>query len=354
MATLQEETKARLELKGVLADLAKMKASDLARKDLGQDLSFEEGALFFSRTLRLFQALNEADLEDVSYQKITQIMSVAVQSRDLFRNVAGFSVGKYSSNPISQRDSFINQARDQYDNIFDIVSPAIAFTVRKGTDFARLEEQAKETLARMNEMSKAHEQTTKTTLENAEQVIKEVRRIAEEAGVSQHSSYFKNEADRNEGNAIPWLTWTIALASVTIVISLGLSIRYFFVLPTLTPSQSVQLAIPKLFLFSVLLSATVWTGKTYRAYATTRWSTGTDKTLWRRLRHLLKPLQMIPTPRMRFSYKLPSVSFRPSRPGTFTASRKQQCRTCWKSFAPLGNPVDFVVATDPMPLRVAH
>ena len=33
----------------------------------------------------------------------------------------------------------------------------------------------------------------------------------------------------------------------------------------LTPSQSVQMAIPKLFVFSVLL-ATVWCGKTYRAY----------------------------------------------------------------------------------------
>jgi hypothetical protein len=266
MATLQQENEARTQLKGVLTELENMKASNLARKELGADLSFESGVMYFSRILRLFSALNENDLEDLSYQKIMEIKSAADGALGLFRNIQSFSVKQYANNPLAQRDSFINQARDQYDGIFNATAPAIAFTVRKGTDFARLEEQAKETLVRMDQMRQSQEQTSTTILENAQQVIQEVRRIAEEAGVSQHAAYFKNEADKNEREAKPWLYWTIALACVTALLSVALTVRYFFVLPTLTSSQSIQLAIPKLFLFTVLLSATIWTGRTYRAY----------------------------------------------------------------------------------------
>ncbi len=159
-----------------------------------------------------------------------------------------------------------NQARDNYDGIFSNVSPSIAFGVRRGTDFARLEQQAKDVVAKPVEMKESNEETSKTILENARGVIEEVRRIAEEAGVSQRAYYFKSEADKNELEAKPWLYSTIGLALVTAALSVGLTVRYLFVLPTLTPSQSVQLAIPKLFLFSLLLSATIWTGRTYRAH----------------------------------------------------------------------------------------
>jgi hypothetical protein len=266
MATLEQENKTRAELKGVLQELSQYKAEELARKELGGDLSFEKGVIFFSRTLRLFHALNDADLEDVPQTKLQEMIPYANTSRELLRNIAGFTLAKYSNSPIAQRDEFINQVRDQYDAAFNAVAPVLAFTVRKGTDFARLEEQAKGIVAKMEEMKQSNEQTTKTILENAQNVIQEVRRIAEEAGVSQHAAYFKTEADKNEREARPWLNWTIGLASATAALAVGLTIRCWFVLPTLTSSQSIQLAIPKIFLFSVLLSATIWTGRTYRAY----------------------------------------------------------------------------------------
>jgi len=266
MATAEQETKARNELQTVLGELAKWKASALARKELGSDLSFESGVLYFSRLLRLFHALNDADLSDVSYSKVTQITGVANQTRDLFLNIAGFSVSKYANNPISQRDSFINQARDSYDNVFEFVAPAVAFTIRKGTDFEKLEEQAKEVVGRIEASAEENEKTLKTARENAELVVQEVRRIAQEAGVSQHAIHFKEEADRQEKSAKPWLYSTVGIAAFTVSAGSLLLLRYLWVVPTLTPSQSVQVAIPKIFVFSVLLSATVWAGRTYRAY----------------------------------------------------------------------------------------
>jgi len=68
MAQLQQENEARSRVKAQLTELAKLKASDLARKDLGGDLNFESAVIFFSRTLRLFHALDGPTLTIFHFQ----------------------------------------------------------------------------------------------------------------------------------------------------------------------------------------------------------------------------------------------------------------------------------------------
>jgi len=192
-------------------------------------------------------------------------LGVANSALELFRNIQQFSITKYTNNPIAQRDSFINQARDQYDNIFTQVSPLVAFTLRKGIDFKRLQDQAEGILKQMTSVSQQLEEKLKESVKNADEVLDAVRKVASEAGVSQHAIHFKTEADNFEKSAKPWLVWTVILASATALIGLVLAIKGIYWLPTLTASQGVQLAIPKIFLFSILLSATIWCGKTYRS-----------------------------------------------------------------------------------------
>jgi hypothetical protein len=266
MASLEQENASRSQLLEAVREIAKMKTTDLARTDLGADLSFESATVYFARTLRLFRALSEFEIDDLSFTKTEELKGRAIQVRDLYRNIAQFSIKQYQNNPIGQRDSFINQVRDQYDDLFNVISPAVAFLTRRGTDFVGLEERAKETVGKLEQTLESQRQASESLLKEAKGTIDTVRRMAEEAGVSQHAMHFKNEAERNEKDGKPWLVGTIVLASVTAALAFGLTIWYFFYPPTLTPSQSVQLAIPKIFLFSLLLSAVIWTGRTYRAY----------------------------------------------------------------------------------------
>jgi hypothetical protein len=48
MPTLQGEINLRTELQTLLSDLAQLKATELARKELVPDLNFESGVVFFS------------------------------------------------------------------------------------------------------------------------------------------------------------------------------------------------------------------------------------------------------------------------------------------------------------------
>jgi type III secretory pathway component EscS len=251
----------------MLIELAAIKAADLVRaNELGPVLNFESGLTFFSRTLRLFHALNEANLDDISYQKLVQVRDRGNEALSVFNNIKGFSLTKYPSNPIQMRDQFINQVRDQYDSNFETVAPIVAFTVRKGTDFEKLEEQAKAALKRIDVASESHETALKEARNNAEQLVEEVRRIAAESGVAMHAIHFKDESDRHEASAKSWLKATIWLAVGTIVAAIVLLIVYFKNLITLAPAQSLQVVISKIIIFSVLLSATLWAGKTYRAH----------------------------------------------------------------------------------------
>lgn len=267
MATLQEENDLRNKLKEILAKLAGMNASDLARRnELGPGLNFESGVVFFSRALRLFHTLNESSLDDISFQRMSVIRDQANNYLQLFQNIKDFDLTKFPNNPIAVRDQFINQARDWYDALFEQLAPTVAFTIRKGTDFERLEEQAKDTLRRVDAMAKEHEDALRTSRKDAQELVDEVRRIASESGVSQHAIHFKQEADQHETSAKSWLTATIWLAFATVVVGAILAAVWFLFGANLTATQSVQIIVSKVVIFSVMLSATLWAGRTYRAH----------------------------------------------------------------------------------------
>jgi ElaB/YqjD/DUF883 family membrane-anchored ribosome-binding protein len=235
MATLEQENSVRSELKASLDSLAKLKAADLARRDLGPELNFELGIIFFTRTLHLFHALAEADLDGVSYQRLVQLRDQARASLERFVRIQNFRLGSYASNPIGQRDQFINDVRDSYDAVFEAAAPVIAYTIRRGTDFEKLEAEAKEILDRLSQSSAEHEEKLKKSTEIAEQMVESVRRIVQEAGVSQHFIHFKNEAESSEKQAKPWLYTTIGIAVAAVVAGSLILWRYLYDIPKLHP-----------------------------------------------------------------------------------------------------------------------
>ncbi|MBZ5671148.1 MAG: hypothetical protein LAO04_15645 [Acidobacteriia bacterium] len=90
--------------------------------------------------------------------------------------------------------------------------------------------------------------------------------MAQESGVSQHAVHFKGEADRHEATAKQWLSATIWLAAVTLAFAIAFFVLYFTIGSTLTATQNLQLAISKVIIIFILLSATFWVGRTYRAH----------------------------------------------------------------------------------------
>jgi hypothetical protein len=267
MATLEVENAARSELSIILEELASFKVDELGRaKELGPDINFDSGIAYFSRTLKMFDSIRETDLQDLSHQKIIELTNTARPALEHFRQVKRFSLLSNPSNPIAVRDQLINQIRDYYDNVFLHVAPLVAFAVRSRTDFERVEREAVEKLKHIDEISADHEKVMAASRNEASQILDEVRRMAAESGVSQHSIHFKQEADQHEKNAKRWLAATICLVLLTVGAGVLVSRAYFSLIPSMTSTQSLQLAISKVVIIFVLLTATFWTGRSYRAH----------------------------------------------------------------------------------------
>ena len=148
MATFEQERERREKLQQILGELNKIKPEALVRKDvLGKDLSFEAGLPVFQRTLELYKSRSECNLDDVPYETLGQLTSIAEQAFQYFEQITTFSIQQHPSNPAQVRDQLINQLRDAWHGYYTNITPQIAYAIRRGSDFDSLEREARGSLA---------------------------------------------------------------------------------------------------------------------------------------------------------------------------------------------------------------
>ena len=267
MATFEQEKAERDSLRTQLGQLTEVDANSLVRSDeLGQALSFEKGLPYFQRVLRLFRDLEESNLDTLPFEQLQQLTNAATEANSRFSEIQQFSLEGHPQNPTQARDNLIESIRDHYDGWFHVVSPVVAYSVRKGTDFERLEQKARDEALSVEQLRTDLQSKSEEIIAETQGVLEQVRRAAQEVGVAQHAVQFKSEADQQRTAARTWLKAVIVLAIATTLLTLA-NVVYYATQPIdLTTAQTIQLAVAKVILFSLLFSALVWTGRVYRSH----------------------------------------------------------------------------------------
>jgi len=267
MATPEQEAQARAQLEDALSKLTAINVRDLVRRDeLGAALSFEGGVHHFERTLKLYRDLAACSLDGASFEVLNNLFNVARSTFQQFENIRQFSLEKYPQNAVDTRNGLINTVRDSYDGVYRILTPHIAYAIRKGTDFEALEKEARETTQEIRAAKEEALRVQKASEAEAREIVESIRRAAAQAGVEQHAIHFAQEASSHARAAMWWLGATAAMG-VALAGFAGYSIWYYasHTVQLSTP-QAIQLVVGKLFLFSVLYYALVWVGRNYRAH----------------------------------------------------------------------------------------
>lgn len=263
MATFEQEQQAKQTLTSILEELSNIQAKDLIRADeLGKAFSFESGVPIFERTLRLFHDLHQSNLDNVSFNVLNNLQNRANDARSKFKQIQAFSPQQQTQNPIGTRDSLINSLRDQYDDYFQIISPVIAYSIRKGTDFETLEKNAHKIVGTLETMKQDYSNTQSQIIKDMESTLRKVRQAAAEVGVSQHATHFREEASTHNEQSKKWLYATIVAACATIV----WGIASFFIHPPNETAQIIQFTVAKLIILSALYYALVWCARNYNAH----------------------------------------------------------------------------------------
>jgi hypothetical protein len=265
MATLQDEQKSLDRLNKTLGQLSVISPESLVRKEkLGDEINFEPGLPYFKRTLKLFKDLKNSSMDGIPYASLEELNNIGQQALSHFQQILGFTMQQ--NNPLNVRDQLIGQIRDSYDSFYKVITPHIAYSIRMGTDFEALESQARTTVNSMQEAYLRQNEALDNMRKESNEILDSMRTAAAEAGVSQHSIYFKLEAEEHAKTARYWLIANIIAGAAALALALYSVNFYITNLVTYSTAQSIQIGITKLIAFSILYFGLIWTSRNYRAH----------------------------------------------------------------------------------------
>ena len=266
MATSEQENTEREALQETLDELCEFKAEDLVRdRDLGRALNFSSGLPYFERLLKLYRDISACSLDGLPYGALNQLKSHAVAARDLLKRVMDFDANQ--ANPAVVRDQLVNQVRDVYDAHYNLITPRIAYSVRKGTDFEALEKDARASVATIRSEVAGLRVEGEKLRNEANSVLSAMREVAGKVGVAHHATSFQTEAAEHSREADKWLRWTAGFAGLGLLTLIAL-----FVFPFHPESSGmdtgkwIYAVVSRLLAFSVVYSAIFWAAKNFLAH----------------------------------------------------------------------------------------
>lgn len=233
--------------------------------ELGAQLDFSAAVPFAGRLVELFRQVSLDILDELSVERLVQLKRIADTEFNLLQQIIRFDVDV--SNPRSSRDDLVEQVERAYEDAFEIVWPAIAYSIRNVTDLAKLEREARAAVQSIEDRTRELEQALAARKEDADSILAEIRKTAAEQGVSQQARYFKDEAELHEQGARTWMIWTIVLtAGVAIIAVASLFLHKIPGLNPDKPYEAAQLLFSKLLVFGTLASFLVLASRNYLAH----------------------------------------------------------------------------------------
>jgi hypothetical protein len=146
MATEERLEKARASLSRV----QEFDVSSLPREDeLGKRLNFEEAVLPAKRVIDLFRQYPIQFLGDLADQQLNTVTSQADQFFNLLNQILKFS--PEAGEAFNQRQSLIQQLKDQYQPIFTELMPFIAYGATRQRDFDKIEREFRAAMQRSDD-----------------------------------------------------------------------------------------------------------------------------------------------------------------------------------------------------------
>jgi hypothetical protein len=265
MSTIEQQQNELERLQKLLSNFLSESPDTFVRNDLGDELNFQEGLPYFRRTFDLINDLNRYSLDDVPYAQLKRIADHINKTYENLIEILEFSIQKYPQNAVVTRNQFLDNIRDGYDPLSNVITPTISYLATQQTDFGKLKQSALENLEEINRLKLEFEKQQEDIQQQSNSILDSMRKASAEIGVTQHAIYFKEESEIHEKSAKFWFWLTIGIALLTIVASY-IALSYFYVNLDLPTGQAIQLGISKLVVLSVLYFGILWASRNYRAH----------------------------------------------------------------------------------------
>ncbi len=176
--------------------------------------------------------------------------------------VNGFTLNQNTPGDVCNK--IVNEIKSAYDTIMEPMLLPLAFTGTQATDYAKIEREAKGYHATMKAESEKLVEFISQARREAEAALTAVKEQAAEAGVSTNADIFLKDSEAHSKQAGKWMTATIWISAITLVIAAGAFIVSFLYHPP-SVATAVQYVVSKLILFSVLSFGVFWCVRNYKS-----------------------------------------------------------------------------------------
>jgi CRISPR/Cas system CSM-associated protein Csm2 small subunit len=224
-------------------------------------INFEQAKKELEKLFSMLNHLKILPIELLPEDVANQILNQGTPVLQTIEQIRKFSVEQ--ANPVNVKNNLISSLTNQINDFYKVTQiwiPYLAY--QKGDVQKNIEILTKSVQLANSTLEEAKKDIEKKSKE-IDQIISIAREASASVGVAHFTADFSKEATDLEEKAKIWLTATGVFASVTLLLAL-LSIL-FINIKDITTTQLIQLTTTKLLVLAILISATVWCGKIYKA-----------------------------------------------------------------------------------------
>ncbi|MBL8191111.1 MAG: hypothetical protein JNK38_24045 [Acidobacteria bacterium] len=257
-----------------LYELAAINPSALGRvEELGQTYGFKKVVPVFEAIKKLFGQLVRCNLDDLPDTTISQLISYTNSTGKVLADVQKFNPKMVELNPgefgnklpAQVHEQLIQEVENLYQTLFGQLTHIISYCLVEAVDQVRLREEVENAIKDISEQKERLDEQHRVRMSGVEEALEKVQQTAQKVGVAAHAEHFKEEARLHEKAAQKWLIATVILAVLTLGIGIASFIFGIWFFQSISPSQSIQVALAKIAIFSFFFSSLIWTGRIYRS-----------------------------------------------------------------------------------------
>lgn len=248
------------QLSGSIKQTLSVKNNSLVSRPEWGTINFTNAEQDLERIFLLLNYLSVLPLEYLTDQSTNQIKSQIDQTRPHLEQIDKFNIEQ--PNPTQTRDELITKIHQAADNLYTNAAAWIPFLAYQKGDVAQNIEKLRTSISDANDMvNKAKGEIESRKLE-MDGIITKAREASAAAGAAVFTQDFNQEATTLSDKATKWLVATAFLSGATLVAAV---LTWFWTQAGLDSGQIWQKVVSKFIVLSILLTATLWCGKIYKA-----------------------------------------------------------------------------------------
>jgi len=223
-------------------------------------VNFESSAEELRDIATMVKPLGSLPIRLIPDQPMSQIITTLTNYEGLIERIEGFSL---EGDATSARDQISNEIQSHAQTIYNSVSPHAAYLALQAGDLDQTI-QSLETLR--SDTSKSIDEfknEMSSSRDEIDTIMTSAREAAGEAGVGAFSTDFSQTAIEQDIEARLWLKITAGFGALSIIA--GVCSYFMPIAADATNAQIIQLVTSKFVVLGLLLSATFWSSRQFRA-----------------------------------------------------------------------------------------